>query len=150
MTELMFVLDVEDGWPPVAKECMVSTACEGGYRIEVPPLFVKNLSRGDVIAVDRNEDGEVIAWTPVELSQHSTVWIIVHGNHSIDDVIERLKQLNCNVAEFEQYRYFSIDVPPECSVEQLDSCLDALSEEEASVAFPSFRHEQGTESDGGK
>ena len=140
MTELMFVLDVEEGWPPVAKECMVSTACKGGYRIDVPPLFVKNLSRGDVIAVDRNENGEVVAWTHVERSRHSTVWIMVHGDHSISDVIERLKQLKCNVAELEQYHYFSIDVPAECTVEQLDSCLDVLSEDVASVAFPSFRH----------
>lgn len=140
MTELMFVLDVEDGWPPVAKECMVGTSFKGGYRIEVPPLFVKNLSRNDVIAVDQNEEGEVVTWTHIEKSGHSTVWIMAHGDHSIIDVIECLKGLKCNVAEFEQYRYFSIDVPAECSAEHLDACLDMLNKDEASVAFPSFRH----------
>lgn len=32
-TELL-VLDVNEGWPPVAKECMTCADCESGYRIE--------------------------------------------------------------------------------------------------------------------
>lgn len=67
---------------------------------------------------------------------------MVHGDYSIIDVIECLKKLKCNVTEFERYRYFSIDVPVECSVEQLDSCLGVFNEEQASVAFPSFRHDK--------
>jgi hypothetical protein len=139
-TELMFVLDVDDGWPPVAKECMVSTATETGYRIEVPPLFIKNLAVGDVITVELNEEGDVTNWSHVEESKRSTVWIMVHGDYSITDAIDCLKKLKCNVEEFEQYRYFSIDVPEECSLEQLDACLSALDDEKASIAYPSFRH----------
>ena len=136
----MFVLDVDDGWPPVAKECMTCTDSGSGYRIEVPPLFIKNLSVGDIISVERNEDNEVVAWSHVEKSMRSTVWIMVSGSHSIDDGIDCLKKLECNVAEFEPYHYFAIDVPAECPVERLDECLDALDKEKVSLAFPSFRH----------
>jgi hypothetical protein len=138
--ELMFVLDVDDGWPPVAKECMPCTELGSDYRIEVPPLFIKGLSVGDVISVERNDEGEVVAWSHVKESGRSTVWIMVTGDQSIVGTIECLKKLKCNVAEFEPYRYFAIDVPEECSVERLDECLDGLDEDHASVAYPSFRH----------
>ena len=136
----MFVLDVDDGWPPVAKECMPVTSCSDGFRLEVSPLFIKNMSRGDVISVTRNEYEEVTSWKIVSPSSHSTVWIMAHGDKSIDDALERLKALRCNIVNFEEYRYYSVDVPPECSVDQLDSCFVDLGEDEASVAFPSFRH----------
>jgi hypothetical protein len=140
MTQLMFVLEIDDGWPPVAKECMTCSDCESGYRIEVPPLFIKDLSVGDVISIERNDEGEVSAWSHVEKSMRSTIWIMVSGGHSINDGLDCLKKLKCNVEEFEPYNYFAIDVPAECQVEQLDACLNALSGENVSVAFPSFRH----------
>lgn len=140
MTELMFQLDVEDDWPPVAKECLVGTAAKSGYRIAVPPLFVKDLSVGDVIAIERDSEGDVAAWSHIERSNHSTVWIMVHGENSIEDAIECLKKLKCNIERFEEYRYFAIDVPEECTLEQLDGCLGKIDEEKASIAYPSFRH----------
>lgn len=140
MTELLFVLDVDDGWPPVAKECLLCTVFESGYRVDVAPLFIKDLSVGDVISVERNEEDDVVAWSHVEKSKHSTVWIMAHGDYSIDDAIECLKNLKCNVEELEQYRYFAVDVPEECTSEELDACLDALDSEKASTVFPSFRH----------
>lgn len=139
-TALMFVLDVDDGWPPVAKECMTCTDCGPGYRIEVPPLFIRDLSVGDVVEVERNEEGEVVAWSHLERSKRSAVWIMVSGDHSISEETECLKRLNCNVAEFSLFRYFSVDVPEECPVERLDDCLEALDKETVSPAFPSFRH----------
>lgn len=139
-TELVFQLDVDDGWPPVAKECLRCVDVECGYQIQEPPLFIKDLSVGDVIEVVWGEEGEVVAWSHVEKSKRSIVWIMVSGDYSVASEIECLKRLRCNVAEFEAYRYFAVDVPAECPVERLDECLDALSREEVSVVFPSFRH----------
>lgn len=139
-TELVFQLDVDDGWPPVAKECLRCIDVECGYQIQEPPLFIKDLSVGDVIEVVWGEDGEVVAWSHVEKSKRSIVWIMVSGDYSVASEIECLKRLRCNVAEFEAYRYFAVDVPAGCPVERLDECLDALSKEEVSVVFPSFRH----------
>lgn len=65
---------------------------------------------------------------------------MVTGDLSTDDENRLPKKIRCNVAEFEPYRYFAIDVPAECHVERLDECLDALDKEKVSVAFPSFRH----------
>lgn len=139
-TELMFRLDVEDDWPPVAKECLVCTNSELGYRIEVPPFFVKELSVGDVITVDRDESGDVVAWSYVDRSKRSTVWIMVFGDYSVDNVLACLKSLGCNIEELKQYQYFAVDVPEDCSVESLDKCLDVLDGDRSAVAYPSFRH----------
>lgn len=139
MSELLFVLEAEDGWPPVAKEGLSCTAVKGGYRVDVSPFFIKELSVGDVITVQRNETGEVVAWTHVKKSKRSTVWIMVTGDNSIEDAVECLKRLRCNIERFTQYRYFAVDVPEECPVASLDECLDSI-EKRAHVAFPSFRH----------
>ena len=139
MSELLFVLQVEEGWPPVGKEGLNCTVCKGGYRVDVPPFFIKDLSVGDVITVQRNGAGDIVAWSHVRKSQRSTVWILVNGDESIEDAIECLKRLQCNIERFTQYRYFAVDVPEECPVTSLDECLDSIGER-ARVVFPSFRH----------
>lgn len=138
----MFVLDVDDGWPPVAKECLPCTRVDGGYRIEAAPLFVKDLSAGDVIAVDGRDGEDVVAWSHVEQSWRSTVWLMTFDDYVIEDLLDRLKALGCNVVRFTGERYVSIDVPETCPIEQLDDCLDALDADRSAVAYPSFRHEE--------
>lgn len=139
-TELMFVLEIDEDWPPVAIECLNCSVSKTGFKIEVPPLFIKNLSVGDVIQIQKNDEGQVVAWSHIEKSLRSTIWIMVTGDHSIEDAIECLKKLKCNIERFEEYRYFAVDVPEECPVERLDECLNALDEQNVSVAYPSFRH----------
>lgn len=140
MSELIFKLETDDGWPPVVKECIVYSDCELGCQVEVAPLFIKDLSVGDVIKVDKGVFGDVISWEHVERSNRSTVWIMVYGDYSIEKFLDALKSFGCNVERFEEYQYFAIDVPPECSAERLDECLEGLDEDRSAVAFPSFRH----------
>lgn len=138
-SQLLFVLEVEDGWPSVAKERLPCTVVKGGYRVEAAPFFIKGLSVGDMLAVQRNGPGEVIAWRHVRKSRRSTVWIGITGDNSVEDALERLKRLKCNIEHFTQYRYYAADVPEERPMASLDERLDSL-EKRAYVAFPSFRH----------
>lgn len=137
---LDFVLDIDDGWPPVAKQCMACVRREDGYQVQAPPLFIKNLSVGDVVDVRFGDEGEVVSWTHIARSARSTVWIMVSGDYMVSGALERLKTMGCNVVELEQYRYYAVDVPEECAVERLDECLNAFDNRKVSVAFPSFRH----------
>ncbi len=141
MMELLFSLNVEDGWPPVSKECLVVTKCSNGYRLEVPPFFIKDLSVGDVISVELNEEGDVNNWMHVEKSARTTIWIKVNGEGSIEDILRQMKKLECNIERFTEYNYFSVDVAEECEISSIDDCIDSLNEEEVAVAFPSFRHD---------
>lgn len=47
---LGFALEIDDGWPPVAVESLPLRVTREGHVVEAPPLFVKDLSVGDVIA----------------------------------------------------------------------------------------------------
>ncbi|MHB1058722.1 MAG: DUF4265 domain-containing protein [Rhodanobacter sp.] len=138
--ELTFVLEVEEGWPPVATESLICSVSETNFQVEVPPFFIKDMSVGDVIRVDRNEKGEVVSWSHVVKSPNSTMWIMMIGEHSIEDSIECFKGLKCNVERLIEFNYFSIDIPVECPIRKLDRCLDALDVENVSIVFPSFRH----------
>lgn len=140
MQEIVFNLDVEDGWPPVAREGLQCTTQNGYYRVEVPPLFIKNISVGDLIEVQFDSAGDVKHWRQVKESSRSTVWIMTFGGYSVQSVIQKLLLLKCNVERFEEYGYFSIDVPAECPVGKLDACLQDIDTSKASIAFPSFRH----------
>jgi len=139
-TKLNFLLDIDDGWPPVVKECMECLDRKNGYQIQMPPLFMKDLSVGDVVEVGFDDEGDVVSWFHIERSERSTVWIMGSSDYSVSEAIEGLKKMGCNIVEFEDYRYFSIDVPAECLVERLDECLNSLDGERVSIAFPSFRH----------
>jgi hypothetical protein len=48
---LMFELEVDDGWPPVAVESLPFKIKENGFLLLNPPLFIKGLSVGDDISV---------------------------------------------------------------------------------------------------
>src|SRR5687768_8106613 len=76
---LTFRLTVDDGWPPVAAECLPVVATDRGYSLETAPLFVKGLSVGDVIAVTELEQEQVWSWVHISESRHSTVWLLRTG-----------------------------------------------------------------------
>ena len=141
MTQLIFELERDDEWPPVAKECLTCSDCGVGYKIQVPPLFIKDMSVGDVVSVEMNDTGDVVAWRHLSRSRQSTAWIMASPGGAIESVIECLKNLSCNVVRFEEYRYFAVDIPAEVRIEDVDACLGAIKEGEASFVFPSFRHE---------
>lgn len=142
MVELLFPLSADEGWPPVSKECLIFSKCSDGYRLEVPPFFIKDMSVGDIISVEEGEDGNVINWRHVEKSGRTTIWIKVSGEVSIEDILDRLRILKCNVERFTEFKYFSIDVAAECPISSVDDLIDSLNEEEVAVAFPSFRHDE--------
>lgn len=145
MVELHFLLKVEDGWPPVIIEGVPCTPIKKNYRIERPPLFVKDLSCGDVISVSQNNDGNVFSWAHVERSSRTTIWLLRMGQPSgIDEVLEELQSLDCNTVCLPQYGSYSVDVPEECPIEKIDMSLAKLDRTRVAIAYPSFRHKDNS------
>ena len=145
---LIFELDVDEDWPPVAVEGLLFSKTDIGYRLLVPPFFVRSLSVDDVIKAKVDEQGNVLEWACMEQSGRSTVWIWTSPNCvGIEDALDCLKSRSCNIERLIQFNYYSVDVPPECSIGELDTCLSDISDEEMAVVYPSLRHEDpGTES----
>lgn len=88
---LQFPLEVEDDWPPVGSESLPFEKLADGYRAMSPPLFVRDLSVGDVIDVSEDEFGFVSAWRHLAKSGRSVLWLLrLSETDEIDRVPIRL------------------------------------------------------------
>jgi Domain of unknown function (DUF4265) len=138
---LKFPLDIEDGWPPVAVESLPFLASTAGYQALVSPLFVKDLSVGDVIAPKLGDENTVTSWSHVHRSGRTTIWLLqLKRPNGIDAVLEEARALGCNSVGLETAGCYSIDVPEEVSIDRVDRMLATLDSDAVAVAFPSMRH----------
>ena len=143
--EVSFALQQEDDWPPVAVEWLPCTRQRDGYRVESPPLFVKGLSCGDVLSLEKDEHGHVSSWSYVRRSDRTTIWLGRIGRtDQIDPLLAKLRALNCNTVDLAEYGRYSIDVPAQCPIDAVDALLATLDETKVAVVFPSFRHPESS------
>ena len=141
MIELKFQLSVEDGWPPVGIECLPFEQRDSGYQLTTAPLFVKDLSVGDIISPAIGDDGSVVSWVHIAKSDRTTIWMLRLGaTVSIEPALKRLRELGCNTVCLEELGSFAIDVPGELPMESVDEVLASLNADEIACVFPSFRH----------
>jgi hypothetical protein len=141
IVKVSFALQQEDDWPPFAVECLPCVRQRDGYRIEAPPLFVKELSCGDVISTEKDEHGNVASWSYVRKSDRTTIWLArMARTDAIEPLLAKLRRLKCNTVDLSEYGRYSIDVPAECPIKKVDALLATLDESKVAVVFPSFRH----------
>lgn len=144
---LSFVLEIEEGWPPAAVECLPATRVGAGYQVLVPPLFVKDLSVGDVVHIDEEEEQGIFAWRHLERSGHTTIWLLrLQRSDEVDrmlaSALERLRELGCFTSSMESWGAYAIDLPGTVSIRDADEILDRFDPEVVAVAFPSMRHDE--------
>lgn len=139
---LSFVLDVDDDWPPVSIESIPCKVVDDGYQVQAAPLFVKNISVDDVIEVNLDSFGYVDSWNCIKQSENSTIWILrLAEENRIESTLENLRGLGCNTVRLPQYGIYSVDVPGNVGIAEIDKCLAELDPECVAIAYPSFRHE---------
>ena len=141
MDHLVFSLQIEDDWPPVAAECLPCSPDGAGFRVETAPLFVKELSAGDVVQVIREEGGQVHEWMHLFKSARSTVWLMPFGGLSLEQTLFKLRGKGCNTTSFSGGGLVAIDVPPSVTASELDALFVSYSDEQLAVAYPSWRHD---------
>ena len=139
---LVFPLDVEDGWPPVAVESLPFRVAPDGYEAVVPPLFVKDLSAGDIIdATIEAGSRRVLSWRHIVRSGRTTVWLLrLRYSGTIKEVLGELRALGCNTVALDEAGAYAIDVPELVPIERVDAALAHLDADSVAVAFPSMRH----------
>jgi hypothetical protein len=139
---LNFNLNVEDGWPPVAIESIPFKKVKLGYKVLGAPLFIKNLSVGDVISAKTIGRNSVESWVHMHYSKHTTIWLLrLSEPNQINIVLEKLRALGCNTTALANLGCFAVDVPEGISLKIVDSALEALDEDSVAIAFPSMRHD---------
>ena len=140
---LKFALDVEDDWPPVAVEVLPFRVGAEGYQVLVAPLFVKDLSVGDVIVATLDSENGVESWEHVSRSARTTIWLLkLRQPNGVDEVLADLRNLGCNSVGLDAAGCYAVDVPEAVPIATVDSILATLDSEAAAVVFPSMRHSE--------
>lgn len=115
-----------------------------GRRFEIlhPPMFIKDLSVGDVIDATVNDLGQVEAWCHHTRSEHTTIWLLrLKESCEIESCLAALRALGCfTVGGSPHLGSYAIDVPPALRIEVIDEVLARLDAERVAIAFPSMRH----------
>jgi Domain of unknown function (DUF4265) len=144
--KLLFPLVVHaDGWPPVGSESIPAEVhTSGNLSILNPPLFVKDLSVGDLISVEFDDQGAVSDWKHVQRSGNSTVWVLQGAASSLDELASYFLELKCNVERFSDIGLIAVDVPACVSEPALDHVIDKCRASGGHVAVPSFRFDEPT------
>lgn len=138
---LQFALNVEDDWPPVGSESLPFEELTYGYKCLAVPLFIKELSVGDIISVEFDKSGFIHSWQHLEKSCRSTVWLLrMHDDPPISSCLHSLRLLKCNTAGSEDLGCYAIDVPPSLTLMEVDNVLEILDTKLVAIAFPSLRH----------
>ncbi|MFG6431544.1 DUF4265 domain-containing protein [Pelomonas parva] len=142
MEMLLFALDVDDGWPPVAAEGVWCERDGDLYSLKNVPLFIRGLAVGDVFRAQHDPvNGQIFEFELVKSSGHSLVRVL--NNDSLDFSLpeKRLLEMGCSLATFEKFSMFAIDVPAEVGRDEINAIVDSLEEEGFALAFPVWRHE---------
>ena len=136
-----FELEVVNGWPPVTSETLPFKARDDGFALLTAPLFLKDLSVGDVLQIDFGENGCVQSWRHVERSTRSTIWLLRTAEPTgIKAVLYNLRQLGCNTVSLPSAGSYAVDVPEEVALEWVDRQLAKLMPDSVAIAYPSLRH----------
>jgi hypothetical protein len=140
-TSLKFSLQVEDGWPPVAVESLPFERRGEDYEALFAPLFVKNLSVGDRIAVTVDDDDSVVSWQHTHRSSRTTIWLLrLRQTNEIAAALSNLRSIGCNTVGLDSVGSYAIDIPDSVSIESVDAVLDKLDRDSVAIAYPSMRH----------
>jgi hypothetical protein len=143
---LQFPLNVEDEWPPVGSESLPFEKSGEGYECLSAPIFVKDLSVGDVIEFKKNSEGFLSNWSHISRSGRSTIWLLrLADNDQIEPCLQRLQSLGCNTTGIAEFGCYTIDVPEALAISDVDEVLETLDSELVAVAFPSMRHPEQLE-----
>lgn len=138
---LQFPLDVNDDWPPIGSESLPFEKSEGGYKCLSAPLFVKDLSVGDVIEFEKDSEGFLSNWSHLSRSGRSTIWLLrLADNDQIEPCLQKLRSLGCNTTGVAEFGCYAIDVPESLAISHVDDVLEDLDPDSVAVAFPSMRH----------
>lgn len=139
---LCFPLKRKNDWPPAETESLPFQEREDGFELLSAPLFVPDLSVGDVIKPVL--DGyDVKKWEYVSKSRNSTIWLLrLTSPNRLIQVLKLLRNLGCNTETLDAMGVYAIDVPAEISIVDVDRLLDLLDPKTVAVASPSLRHSE--------
>jgi len=95
---------------------------DDGYELDNIPFFVYGVSKGDVLAFQKNKD-EFVASSVLKNNGHSTMRMYMNVEHRKNAVIYALQLLGGFTNSAVTSPLFSLDIPPEISFAAIDRFL---------------------------
>lgn len=142
MEKVLFALEVEDEWPPVASEGVWCEREGNSYRLVNAPFFIKGLSYGDVFEAEPDPVNEhIFDFKVIKESGHSLVWMLNNSDIDITQFKNSVLALGCSIEGLEQFSIYSIDVPLSIDKAEINDLLDTAEKTGLDFAFPVWRHE---------
>lgn len=142
MEKVLFALDIDGDWPPVASEGVWCERTGTDYKLINAPFFIKGLAYGDTFKAELDPVNEhVFDFEIVEESGHSLVWMLNNSDLDVTLLRSQILALGCSLEELEQFSLFSIDVPPSVDKLAINDVIDSAEEAGFDFAFPVWRHD---------
>ena len=114
----------DDGYPPVEVESLWGIERRDGIELDNVPFYARGIALGDVVAVQRAQDGALEFASVVRRGGHSTYRVLLKGADESDPqrTIEELIQQGLGV-ESDVPCLLAIDAPPETDINRVVAYL---------------------------
>jgi hypothetical protein len=125
LVKVFFRLEKDkDGYPPVEVESLWAIPREDGFELDNIPFYARGVALGDVVKVEKAEDGGLEFTEVVRRGGHSCyrIWLLKKRPDDPQFTFEELKDLGLRV-EMDLNHVMAIDVPPNVSLESVDGFL---------------------------
>jgi Domain of unknown function (DUF4265) len=140
--KLLFSLDVQDDWPPIASEAVWCERVGTAYKLLNTPLFIKGLAVNDIFSAEPDAtNGHIFQFEVLEPSSHSLVWILDNSTTQVNALLGEFRAIGCSTVSLEKFSMHAVDIPPQINNSSLDALFDAADNMGMELAFPVWRHE---------
>lgn len=135
--KIIFILEPEDGYPPVGSEAINAIELTSGeFKLDNTPFFIEGVSLGDTVSAEQvNGDCDKYWFKKVtNQSDNKSLSIIFIDAESIENVFNKLKKYGCfcEYGEFEQgaLKMLAVNVPSGSDYDQIYNFLIGYEEKE--------------------
>ena len=123
-TKIAFKLKVVEDWPPFKVETLWLKKLESGYEVRNIPFFIENLAFKDLIQISKSDDELYEVEKILKRSGNSTLLVLIDDENIKNEVLFSIKKFGCRYETGILKGYYTINVPPEVDVDDLESILE--------------------------
>ena len=85
-------------------------------------------------------NNHIFEYKLVKESGHSVVWLMNLENIDFSKHIPIIQRLGCQVEVLDQFKIYSIDIPPDINVGNFDKISKKIEQMGVAIAYPTWRH----------
>lgn len=130
-------VDEEEDWPPFDAEHLWFRKAGDLYELDSVPLFLMDLSLGDLLRIEIDEAGYATQWSVVTRSPNSTVWMFCPGCTTLaDELVSRGYEVEHHGG------IYSVNIRGDSTLRAFHDLVAASADTPQEFAYPSLRHQE--------